>query len=86
MLAAKVIGNATATVKHGSLRGYKLLVVQPLLIDQATPDGDPLVVIDTIGAGTGQTVIITSDGQHTRSLMDSETTPVRYTVLGVSDP
>ena len=85
MLSAKVIGNATATIKHESLRGYKLLVVQPYCTDGSTNDGDPLVAIDTIGAGSGQTVIITCDGHHTRELMKSDTSPVRWTVLGVSD-
>jgi ethanolamine utilization protein EutN len=85
MLSAKVIGNATATIKHDSLRGFKLLVVQPLMVDGRRPDGDPLVVIDTIGAATGQTVILTSDGQHTQAIMNSKTSPVRWTVLGVND-
>jgi ethanolamine utilization protein EutN len=86
MLSAKVIGNATATIKHDSLHGYKLLVVQPFMIDGVTPDGDPLVAIDLIGAGNGQSVILTSDGQFTRAIMNSETSPVRWTVLGVRDP
>ena len=85
MLSAKVIGNATATIKHESLQGYKLLVVQPYGTDGSTTDGDPLIVVDTIGAGSGQTVIITSDGHHTRALMNSDTSPVRWTVMGVLD-
>jgi fumarylacetoacetase len=36
-----VVGTATATVKHPTLTGWKLLVVQPLLADGRSPDGDP---------------------------------------------
>ena len=85
MLPAKVIGTALSTVKHESLDGYKLLVVQQFMEDGQTPDGDPFVAVDTIGAGIGQTVVLTSDGKHTRALMESPTSPVRWTVLGVSD-
>ncbi|RMF88249.1 MAG: ethanolamine utilization protein EutN, partial [Planctomycetota bacterium] len=30
MLAARVVGTATATVKHPTMQGWKLLVVQPV--------------------------------------------------------
>ena len=62
MQLALVIGTATATIKHPSLEGCKLLVVQPRLADGRTPDGDPLLAVDGVGAGTGETVLITSDG------------------------
>ena len=42
MQLAEVIGTATATVKHHSMTGWKLLIVQVLLADGETPDGDPL--------------------------------------------
>ncbi len=85
MLPARVMGTATSTVKHPSLKGCKLLIVQPQLIDGRTPDGDPLVAADCLGAGIGQTVIITSDGQHAHVLLESDTTPVRWTVVGIRD-
>jgi len=76
---------ATATVKHPSMSGWKLLVVQPLGPDGRSPDGDPVLAIDSLGAGTGQRVIISSDGKGTRELMRSETTPVRWSILGIAD-
>ena len=63
MQTALVIGRTTATVKDPTLRGYKLLLVQPLMADAQSPDGHPLLVVDTLGAGTGDTVLITSDGK-----------------------
>ena len=85
MLPARVMGTATSTVKHPSLQGCKLLIVQPQLIDGRTPDGDPVVAADFMGAGVGQTVIITSDGQQAQVSLRSDTTPVRWTVVGIRD-
>ena len=79
-----VVGNTTATVKHASMEGCKLLVVQPQLVD-GTPDGDPVLAIDNVGAGRGETVMITSDGRHAREVLGVEATPVRWTVIGIRD-
>ncbi len=85
MQTALVIGRTTATIKHVSLRGRKLLIVQPLMADARTPDGHPLLVVDALGAGLGETVIITSDGRAARELLGSDLTPVRWTTLGIKD-
>ena len=52
MQLGRVVGQAVATVKHASLAGWKLLVVQPLTAANQ-PDGEPLLVIDHLGAGVG---------------------------------
>lgn len=85
MLSAVVIGNAVSTVKHHSMNGCKLLVVQPTMADGKTPDGYPLVAIDKIGAGKGERVIITSDGAGTRKMLNADATPVRWAVIGIED-
>ena len=85
MLLAKAIGTATATVKHPSMEGWKLLLVQPLGADGETPDGDPQLVIDEIGADRDSLVVLTSDGRHIRSLLNCDKTPVRWSVMGVAD-
>ena len=85
MLTGCVIGNATATVKHPSMKGWKLLVIQPLLADGRTPDGDPILAVDSLGAGRGQRVIISSDIRGTRELLASNTTPVLWSVIGIPD-
>ncbi len=85
MQTALVIGRTTATLKHESLRGCKLLIVQPLMADGRTGDGHPLIVIDVLGAGVGETVMITSDGRGARELLKNDFTPVRWTTLGIKD-
>ncbi|GIW93104.1 MAG: ethanolamine utilization protein EutN [Pirellulaceae bacterium] len=86
MQRARIIGSATATVKHPTLEGQKLLIAQPLMADGRSPDGDPLVVIDPVGAGQGERVFISSDGRGVREFLGVEATPVRWMVLGIEDP
>jgi ethanolamine utilization protein EutN len=80
-----VVGTVTATLKHDSLVGWKLLVVQPLMADGQKPDGDPQLVIDNLGAGTGQHVIMNSEGRAVRDLMKTDKAPVRWSVMGIVD-
>jgi ethanolamine utilization protein EutN len=80
-----VVGTATSTVKHATMRGQKLLVVQPLLADGAKPDGDPQIAVDSVGAGKGQRVMITSDGKFVREWVKHENTPIRWSVIGIAD-
>jgi ethanolamine utilization protein EutN len=85
MLHAKVLATVTATLKHPSLDGQRMLLVQAYGPDGATPDGEPLLAIDRHGAGAGSEVIITSDGRAMRETLGCETTPVRWLVLGICD-
>jgi ethanolamine utilization protein EutN len=85
MQSGLIVGTATSTVKHSSMQGWKLLVVQFCAADGHTPDGEPVLAIDTLGAGRGERVILTSDGKTTRELLKSDTTPVRWCVMGIQD-
>lgn len=80
-----VVGTATSTVKHPTLRGQKLLIVQPLMADGKSPDGDPQVAVDAVGAGPKQLVMITSDGKFVREWVKHENTPIRWSVIGIAD-
>jgi len=84
MQLAKVLGNATATVKHDSLEGWKLCVIQVLGADGNT-EGFPLLAIDQVGSRQGDTVIITSDGKAVADSMGTKTTPVRWAIMGIKD-
>jgi ethanolamine utilization protein EutN len=86
MQVANVIGNAVATIKHPSMLGCKLLVCLPLMADGVSVDGSPIIAIDAIGAGKGDTVIITSDGRSAREMLKVDATPVRWTIIGIQDP
>ncbi len=84
MQNAIVLGQAVATLKHPSLVGERLLVVQPLKADGKTPDAGPMVVIDRLGAGRGATVMISSDALIARRELGA-ITPVRWTTIGICD-
>ena len=85
MYLGRVVGTATATVKHPSMEGAKLLLVMALQGDGRTIEGDPILVVDRLGAGVGEKVMITSDGIGTRELLGSRNSPVRWSVLGIPD-
>jgi ethanolamine utilization protein EutN len=85
MQIALVLGSAVSTVKHRSLSNLKLLVCQPLAADGHARDGAPVLVVDHLGAGAGDKIMITSDGAAVRDLLGLENSPIRWTVLGLID-
>jgi ethanolamine utilization protein EutN len=85
MQIARVVGQGIATVKHPSLHGWRMLVVQPLTGD-GKEDGEPLLAIDHLGAGSAQRVIISNDGAGAREVVGDRKSPVRWMVLGICDP
>lgn len=84
MQPAKVLGTTHATTKHDSLRGQRLLVVQPLGVGD-TADGAPLIVVDQLGATRGDRVMLTSDGAFARELVNHPSTPIRWYTIGIID-
>jgi microcompartment protein CcmK/EutM len=79
-----VIGHATATIKHRSLTGWRLAVVQ-LLGPAGTPDGETLLAVDNLGCRPGVRVVLNSDGKRVRELIGDEKSPARWFVCGIED-
>ncbi len=84
MQLALVQGRVTATVKHASLAKQKLLIVFPLGID-GKPQGDPVIAVDQLGAGKGDTVMISSDGLGLRGMLKNDQSPARWWTMGIVD-
>jgi ethanolamine utilization protein EutN len=84
MQIGRVVGHAVSTVKHPTLRGWRLLLVQPVTED-GREDGEPLLAIDQLGAGAGSLVVLTSEGAAVREVVGSKQTPLRWMVLGMCD-
>lgn len=82
MLLAKVVGNVWATRKDDQLRGLKLLVVQPVKAS-GKPMGGEMVAADRIGAGVGETVLITQ-GSSARKAVEGEVA-IDAVVVGIID-
>jgi ethanolamine utilization protein EutN len=83
MQLGRVIGTATATVKHPTFDGERLLVVQ-LEAKGGDPDGEPILVFDRLGARRGDTVLVTNDGLALQEQL-GRTTPGRWSVIGLPD-
>lgn len=85
MRIARIRGYVTSTVKHDSFTGCRLLIAQPVSIDDV-PEGDPQVVIDELGAAIHQKVLICSDGSYARGYLEDSKSPARYWVMAIIDP
>jgi ethanolamine utilization protein EutN len=84
MQIGKVVGQAVSTIKHPTLHGWRLLVVQMLGAD-GKPDGEPVLAIDNLGAAVGSKVIATTDALGVRELVGAKNSPVRWSVMGLAD-
>ncbi|HUP03611.1 MAG TPA: EutN/CcmL family microcompartment protein [Bryobacteraceae bacterium] len=83
MFLARIEGTITATAKHPTLEGLRLLIGQRLEAD-GSPAGDPLILVDTLGARQGCTVMVTSENEPLRKAVGNNT-PVRLLVAGIVD-
>lgn len=82
MRLARVTGSVQATVKDPQLEGFKLLVIQP--IGSGGQDiGDPIVALDSVGAGAGETVYWS--GRREASLAFDRPVPSDASVTGIVD-
>jgi microcompartment protein CcmK/EutM len=84
MLLARVEGTLVATRKHPSYDGWRLVICQPMG-SAGTPEGTPIIAIDSHGAGMHQQVVISSDGKAARKAVGVDRSPVRWLVIGIVD-
>ena len=84
MFLARIDGWVTSTVKHASLGDERLLIGQRVATD-GSDVGEPLVLLDPVGARLGSRVLVTSDGDLARQLLKDDRTPSRMVVLGIVD-
>lgn len=89
MFVAKVTGSLVATQKVASMTGHKLLIVEPYRVDETTrerlvPTGRTFVVVDTLGAGVGEMVLV-CQGSSARLTPETEKLPIDAVVIGLID-
>ena len=84
MLIARVIGEVWATRKHSSHDGRKALLVQPLNLD-GTDRGDAVVALDSVDAGVGDRVLLTTEGFSAMTSVGRPESPIDMAVVGVID-
>lgn len=83
MYFAKVIGTIWATRKDENLKNFKLQFIQPLNAHREKA-GDPIIAVDTIGAGPGETVFYITAREATIPL-PVEMAPVDASIVGIVD-
>jgi ethanolamine utilization protein EutN len=84
MQIAKVIGTVVATQKHRKFEGAKLLLVQPLNIDD-TPRGNALLAVDGVGAGVDEKVLVVLEGRAAGEALGRKGAPVDAAIIGIID-
>ncbi len=89
MFLARVIGSIVATKKDAMMTGSKLLLLRPLLIDEANPGqfrpgANTIVAVDALGAGLDEVVLL-CQGSSARAAAGMKALPVDAAVIGIVD-
>lgn len=89
MFLARITGSIVATQKADSMVGQKLLVVEPLRVNEKNkkdlqPTGRTFIVVDAIGAGEGE-VVLCVQGSSARFMPETKTLPVDAAIVGIVD-
>ncbi len=84
MILCRVRGDVVAPVKNPRLEGLKLLVCEPIGLDEK-PRGGTLVAVDLVQAGPGDIVLVNKEGGGARIVLRDEATPVQSLVVAVVD-
>jgi ethanolamine utilization protein EutN len=81
---ARVVGTVVSTQKHRKFEGAKLLLVQPLNLDD-TPRGNVVLAVDGVGAGVHEKVLIVLEGRAAGEALGRKGAPVDAAVIGIVD-
>jgi ethanolamine utilization protein EutN len=79
-----VLGTVVATQKHRKFEGAKLLIVQPLNIDD-TPRGNAVLAVDGVGAGVDEKVLVVLEGRAAGEALGRKAAPVDAAIVGIVD-
>jgi ethanolamine utilization protein EutN len=84
MILGKITGNVVSTIKLPILKGYKLMIVQPI-DNKGKPKGSFLIALDMVQSGIGDTVIVIDEGNSSRLIINDSMAPVRSVIVGIVD-
>lgn len=83
MRLGRVSGKLWASVKDPQLEGRRMVLVQPVN-EAREDDGDPLVCLDAVGAGTGS-LIYWARGKEGALAFHPEVVSSDATIVGIVD-
>jgi ethanolamine utilization protein EutN len=81
---ARVIGTVVSTQKNKKFEGAKLMLVQPLNMDD-TPRGNALLAVDGVGAGVNEKVLVVLEGRAAGEALGKKAAPVDAAIIGIID-
>ena len=84
MQIARVVGTVVSTQKHRKFEGAKLLLVQPLNLDDS-PRGHAMLAVDTVGAGVRERVLVVLEGRAAGEALNKKAAPVDAAIVGIVD-
>jgi ethanolamine utilization protein EutN len=84
MQIARVVGTVVATQKHRKFEGAKLLLVQPIALDDR-PKGPALLAVDSVGAGVHEKVLVVIEGRAAGEALGRKAAPVDAAIVGIID-
>ena len=84
MQIGRVVGTVVSTQKHRKFEGAKLMLVQPLNIDD-TPRGHALLAVDGVGAGVNEKVLVVLEGRAAGDAIGKKAAPVDAAIVGIVD-
>jgi len=84
VIIARVVGNVVATQKEASHEGKKILLIQPLDLENR-PMGDAIVALDAVDAGVGDRVLAVQEGFSAMTSVGHMESPIDAAVIGVVD-
>jgi len=84
MQLARVVGTVVSTQKHRKYEGAKLLLVQPITLDDQ-PRGTALLAVDAVGAGVNEKVLIVIEGRAAGEALGVKAAPVDTAIIGIVD-
>jgi ethanolamine utilization protein EutN len=83
MFLAKVIGTVWATRKDEHLKSFTLQCIQPISAERIN-FGSPIIAVDTVGAGAGETVFYITAAEAVIPL-PVDMAPVDASIVGIVD-
>lgn len=89
MFLARVTGSVVSTQKVDAMIGQKLLVVDPLRVNEQDQSalvltGRTFIVVDTVGAGEGE-VVLCVQGSSARFTAETKSLPIDAAIIGIVD-
>jgi len=84
VIIARVVGNIVATQKQQSHEGKKILLIQPLDLEDQ-PTGDVVAALDSVDAGIGDRVLAVQEGFSAMTSVGHTESPIDAAVICVID-